>query len=379
MTRDVRQWVLALTGLAAEPDVVRQLAGCQQDVRRVTDVVELLAVAQSAISDRVLVSARFPHMNREVAFRLAAQGVSVWGLIDPGDDSGERLVRDWGITTVVMTAGLDLRELPLVGRTPPPRPDPHGVVVAVTGPAGAPGRSTVALNLAAEWGSAALVVDADGVAPALGFMLGLPATAPGVRGACREAAVGRLDSRLLRAAAHLEHGVTLLPGTRGAQPTGGADALLDLCARTWPVTVVDCGGPDLGELGSAAVARAACLVEVALPNALGIRRWVEHLPEVTSGSELLVVWNQVQRGRDAASMSDLIGVVADAAPKARTAGLPWDPRVPGIVGPLRNLDPRGRLRRGIVALAAALGGDLHRRRSAVPTPARRTSQRQPAR
>ena len=82
--------MLALTGLAGESALVTQLAGQRVPIRRVTDVVELLALAQPGLTEGLLVSARFPQMTRDVAFRISRRGMPVWGLADPGDDVAER-------------------------------------------------------------------------------------------------------------------------------------------------------------------------------------------------------------------------------------------------------------------------------------------------
>lgn len=344
MTAPSGQWILALTGLGAESRLVTRLTRHGQAIRRVTDVVELMAVAQPAISTRVLVSARFPQMTREVAFRLSAGGMSVWGVIDAGDDPGERTLRDWGIP--VVTADADLQALPVDG-LPPTHSHPRGHLVAVTGPAGAPGRSTVAVNLAAQCGGETILVDADPIAPAVGFLLGLTPDAPGVRGAAREAGSGRLDEPRLRAASHAVHGLLVLPGTTDTVPSGGADRLVDLCSRAAPVTVVDCGGPSPGAVATAALQRADCIVDVALSTPLGIRRWVEHLPDLDLGARApVVVWNQLRRGRGA-SLGALTDLTRDVVPGARIAGLPWDPRAEAARGPL----PSGRLRRAVASLA----------------------------
>lgn len=71
-----------------------------------------------------------------------------------------------------------------------------GRVTAVWGPAGAPGRTTVAANLAAEaavHGSRVLLVDADTYGPAVGVMLGLTDESAGLAQAARDADLGRLD------------------------------------------------------------------------------------------------------------------------------------------------------------------------------------------
>lgn len=77
----------------------------------------------------------------------------------------------------------------------------RGRLVAVWGPAGAPGRSTVAAALAAEaalLGRSTLLVDADTHAASQAQLLGLLDESPGVAAACRAAAGGTLDDAALR-------------------------------------------------------------------------------------------------------------------------------------------------------------------------------------
>ena len=78
----------------------------------------------------------------------------------------------------------------------PSDPPQEGRVVAVWGPAGAPGRTMLATNLAVEV-SATGVPDAPGRRGSYGGVLasafGLLDESPGLAGACRQAANGRLD------------------------------------------------------------------------------------------------------------------------------------------------------------------------------------------
>jgi molybdopterin-guanine dinucleotide biosynthesis protein len=81
---------------------------------------------------------------------------------------------------------------------PPARPQPR--VIVVWGPAGAPGRSTLATELAVELargGRHVGLVDADTHAPSIALTLGLPDEGPGFAAACRQAELGRLDAREL--------------------------------------------------------------------------------------------------------------------------------------------------------------------------------------
>lgn len=72
----------------------------------------------------------------------------------------------------------------------------QGRVIAVWGPHGAPGASTVAVQLAAELASRSrhvALVDANTHAPALSLLLGLTDDGPGIAAACRRAELGTLD------------------------------------------------------------------------------------------------------------------------------------------------------------------------------------------
>ncbi|UJP11437.1 P-loop NTPase [Microbacterium sp. KUDC0406] len=81
-------------------------------------------------------------------------------------------------------------------------------VIAVWGPHGAPGRTTLAIQLAVELaraGRRTALLDADTTAPSLSLQLGLGDEAPGLAAACRRAELGSLDAaELSRLAVALE-------------------------------------------------------------------------------------------------------------------------------------------------------------------------------
>ncbi|MDO5634926.1 MAG: ATPase [Micrococcus sp.] len=90
---------------------------------------------------------------------------------------------------------------PTAAPTPAPTP---GTVTVVWGPAGAPGRSTLAVNLAAEHalaGRSTVVIDADTTAPSLGVLLGLTEESAGLAQATRAADRAELTGVALREAA----------------------------------------------------------------------------------------------------------------------------------------------------------------------------------
>ena len=136
------------------------------------------------------------------------------GAADPGtrtdyDDVPESGVRPSGNRPV---ARGDLRA-PAEERESSRQPDGHAAtdawgggcvphrLVAVWGPAGAPGRTVIAVNLAAEsalLGRRVLLVDADTYAASVAASLGMLDEAAGLAQACRLADQGRLDAVGLR-------------------------------------------------------------------------------------------------------------------------------------------------------------------------------------
>lgn len=127
---------------------------------------------------------------------------------------------------------------------------PSGTVVAVWGPAGAPGRSSVALALASEaarCGVAALLVDADPYGGVQAQALALLDEAPGLAGAVRSADQGALDAAgLARRCLRVAPGLSLLTGISRADrwPELRPDPLetvLGLARLIADIVVVDCG------------------------------------------------------------------------------------------------------------------------------------------
>lgn len=357
-------WVLALNGLGCEPSIVRSLADCDPSTRRVSDIVELLALARPELADVVLVSSRFPQMNRDVALRIATAGVPCWGIVDRHDDSGARQCEQWGLPVLPVSPDSDVAALLTQARLPDPAPRDLAPVIAVTGPPGSTGRTTVATNLAAQWGSNVLLVDADPVAPAIAFHCGLPSGTPGLLGAARAVAVGRLDPAALLSAASPWWGVAVLPGAPPGEAAGAVSApgIWEAAGGTGVPVIVDCG-PDLGGAQvHPALARATVVVSVASPTALGVRRWADgaHRLRESSAAPITVVWNQVPGPRRRASgvMDGLARIVAQVCPAATVAGLPRDDaavtRLDRRAVPLRKAAPRAPLTRALDGLASSL-------------------------
>src|SRR4051794_29153041 len=169
----------AVTGAAWESELVGALDRADHGVtvvRRCVDVSELLAAAATGTGQAALLSAELRRLDGDAVAHLEAAGVAVVGLVDPGDDRAAERLRRLGVSRVLPAdaepeiIAQALREavagaaagsrgiaaprtaLPLLGAPVQPEDPPtgQGRVVAVWGPLGAPGRTTVAVGVADE-------------------------------------------------------------------------------------------------------------------------------------------------------------------------------------------------------------------------------------
>lgn len=162
--------------------------------RRCVDVADLLAAAQSGDAAVALVSPDAPGFDADTVYRLIQRGVHPVAVA-----ADVRRCQALGITTRIEVAELDRLAEELPRERPEPIQEPSvgpGRIIAVWGPAGGPGRSTVALGLAAAWaksGNETVVVDADPYGGALAQMLGVLDEVSGLLAASRAANNGRAD------------------------------------------------------------------------------------------------------------------------------------------------------------------------------------------
>ncbi len=362
--------VLAAVRGAAETDVVLALGAPGAGVtvtRRCGDVVELLAAAAAGAGSVAVLSGDLPGLDREAVSRLHAAGVRTVALDDGhGSDrlralgldlvlddavarSGEILVaavREVGAVADGGTSAVDdaeIEELLTAGaETPAPV---RGRVVAVWGPVGAPGRTTVAVELAAELAGLArragrrsrrsgraapevpvaagpvLLVDADTYGSSLAMRLGLLDDAPGIAAACRAAGQGTLDvAALARQSPLAAPGLRVLTGvTRAARwpevPASGLEVVLERARELAAWTVVDTAAPieadevlmydthapqrNAATLGALAAADHVVVVGTADP--VGIQRLVRALEELREApvpvqAPAVVVVNRARAG-----------------------------------------------------------------------------------
>lgn len=196
-------------------------------------------------------------------------------------------------------------------------------VIAVWGPAGAPGRSTVAVELAAELargGRHVGLVDADTHAPSLAVALGLPDEGPGFAAACRQAELGGLDVReLARISEPLGRtGVDVLTGiNRPSRWPELSDVRVERAlavCREWADFVVvdvasslerdeeivsDLDGPRRNAATIAALRAADVVVAVAAADPIGVARFLRAHAELRStvgATPIRVVVNRLRAG-----------------------------------------------------------------------------------
>lgn len=255
-------------------------------VRRCVDLADLLATAAAGTARAALLSADLRRLDREALARLTAAGVAVVGLVPPGDEDAERRLHQLGVPAVLpadsgpsaisaavvqavraVSAGTadgdprhhygdpraalpDLHVPPADGTEPPDFARVLGRVVVVWGPTGAPGRTTVAVGLAAEMavlGTATLLVDADVYGGVVAQAVGLLDEAPGLAAAARLANAGNLDlPGLARLAPEIRRSLRVLTGIsrpdRWPELRPAAIEAVLACARGLAATtVVDCG------------------------------------------------------------------------------------------------------------------------------------------
>lgn len=342
--------------------------------RRCADIAELLAASAAGLGQVAVISADLPGLDRPVVAALHADGTRVVALCSDEPRQRERM-QTLGVDAithdaVVAAALVDLVRSAAVRAAAPPgdgdvdhrwtagpahpvdpgAPGPAqalGAVVAVWGPTGAPGRSTIALNLAVElvsprsdhrrgraggrrggapsgWataqpGETALLVDADTYAGTLAQMTGLLDESSGIAAACRAAGQGTLTlHQLASIAPELAPRLRILTGIARASrwPELSAPSLEVVwqeCRRLARWTVVDCGfgvesdemltydtrAPQRNAATLSALAVADVVVVVGGADAVSVQRLVRALDDlrgtgVTRAGEPVVVVNRVR-------------------------------------------------------------------------------------
>lgn len=314
--------------------------------RRCADVADLLAAASAGHGDVALVSADLRDLDRDALAHLRDHGVRVIGASREGEETQERHLRQLGVTRHIHlgTPPEDLLEVlttdggtsrvpgPGVQVVDPERGDAgeaattsadesvpaegsvpaeesegpaRGTVVAVWGPTGAPGRSTLAVNLASEIaasGTPVLLIDLDTHGAAVAQLLGVLDESPGLAAAARASELGTLDlPALARLAVEVSPGFRALTGlptpSRWTEVRAAAvEQVIGLARSLARVVVLDCGfgieddeelsydtlAPRRNATTLTALAEADDLLLVGAADPVGLQRMVRAVQDVGS-------------------------------------------------------------------------------------------------
>jgi Mrp family chromosome partitioning ATPase len=382
--------VLTVTGARWESELVAAVEHRPLGVvvvRRCVDLADLLATAASGTARAVLLSADLRRLDRDAIARLETARVAVIALA--GDDAAERRLRQLGCRHVLpadsppdrvsaqvrdavtelataLAASPPTRE-PAPGYADPRSALPYvtpaddgdapanglgsGRLVAVWGPTGAPGRTTVAVTLAdeaARLGIDTLLADADTYGGCVAQLIGLLDEAPGIAAAARLANSGSLDRQaLVRVARSVQPQLRVLSGL--SRPERWAEVRAPALDTVWAVaralsllTVVDCGfslerdeeiafdtaaprrnGATLVTLESADV-----IVAVGSADPVGVQRLIRgvgDLRELVPNADVRIVLNGVRRGPIGADPEAQLGTALDRYAGLRVAAfVPYD-------------------------------------------------------
>jgi MinD-like ATPase involved in chromosome partitioning or flagellar assembly len=328
-----------LRTLTASPDVVV--------LKRCMDVTDLLATATSGQADVAVVGLEAPGLDRPALDHLAAHQVRVVGVVEDADrERGRSRATAIGMSTVLATGELDRLHGAVVEAAAAPapperaaiRPDDEsaGRAVAVWGPTGAPGRTTVTLGIAAELtrrGADPLVLDVDPWGGAVGQHLGVLDEVSGLLAAARGGA--DLEDRFLGLQRRVA-GMRVLTGLprpdRWVEVRGGVVERLAELGRRQGQVLLDTGfcleddpsadfsgRPGRNAMTLEAVTGADAVVVVGSADPVGLSRLARglvELGEVTDGRAVHVVVNRMRSrlgwsGSDIASMVSGFGQVLD--------------------------------------------------------------------
>jgi Mrp family chromosome partitioning ATPase len=353
-------------------------------LKRCVDVEDLLASATTGQADVALVALDAPGLDPSATHHLWRHAVRPVGVSDrpAGDLDVDELARQLGIDRVVTVGdfgglGEVVTKVDVAVRpgAVEPVPAPPGRIlddtpsasssrhrtIAVWGPAGAPGRTTVALNLAAQLArrsSPVVLVDLDPYGGSVAQQLGILDEVSGVLAGARLATSGHLADNFESVCRRVEDGLVVVTGIPRAERWREVRAshvdqlLLESCARG--DVIVDTGfclddetadlsgRPSRETMTMGALEVADEIVVVGSADPVGLARLARGLVDVQErfpGTPLRVVVNRM-RSSIGWSQREVAGMVEGFS---RSAGLHFVP------------EDRAGVDRALVTGRAALG------------------------
>ncbi|SMQ60862.1 hypothetical protein [Agreia sp. VKM Ac-1783] len=307
--------------------LVREIRSADHDiVARVDSAHEVIDAIRGHSVDGVIVSATRRHLTLDVLAEADEAGVRIVAVAD--DDAARRYALSLGLFEVVdvHSPWNDIEVLLRGGVAVPLGAAPHsrrGTVIAVWGPAGAPGRTTVAIQLASELafrGRTVALVDADTYGGAVAPSLGMLDESPSFAAACRLASRDSLTlAELERVASRYtsprsEFWILSGIGRASRWPELGADrvtSVLSTCRQWVDYVVVDTGfnletdeeiasdmfAPRRNAATLAALRQADHVVAVGAADPIGLSRFLRahvDLLEQVETAQISVVINRLR-------------------------------------------------------------------------------------
>jgi MinD-like ATPase involved in chromosome partitioning or flagellar assembly len=338
----------ALAALTSRPGIVV--------LKRCMDVTDLLANASAGQAQVALVSLDAPGLDAPAVAHLARHHVRPVAVAATARDGVLQRARQLGIPAVVDDRQLDLLADAVLaaGREQPGDENPAtvpraveglGRAVAVWGPTGAPGRTTIALGIAGELahrGEDPLVLDVDPWGGAVAQHLGVLDEVSGLLACARLGASGELAGRYAALQRRVS-GLRVVTGLPRADRwvevrPATVEQLVDLGRRQGQV-VLDtgfcleedpaadyAGRPGRNAMTLAAVSHADAVVVVGSADPVGLSRLARglaELREVTDGRPVHVVVNR-WRSRLGWAEADVADLVAGFATLAGLHFVPED-------------------------------------------------------
>lgn len=312
--------------MAAPSDRVGSLtSGAQRQrhdvIAEAQDAADLAMIVATVRPELVVAFAVPRYLDAAVLAACDDAGVRLVALV--ADDAGRRLVSALGIYETA-DVGADWAAIEAAqSSTPPGARERSGTVIAVWGPVGSPGRTTIAIGIAAELaarGHSVALADVDTHGAAIAPALGLLDEAPGFAAACRLAGADSLTiEELDRIASHYESpagGFRVLTGIGRASrwPELSGDrvtATIARCREWVDYTVLDTSAslendeevvsdlfaPRRNAAALAALQNADQVIAVGGGDPVGLSRFLRahvDLLEVTAASAITVVMNRVR-------------------------------------------------------------------------------------
>ena len=285
-------------------------------VLRCLDRSELLAAIRGASIDVIAFVGAPAWLDAQTISEAGAHEVRMVGIAR--DPLEAETLRRLQVTLLPPGAGASALSAPVMDEGAPSGPLERGDLIAVWGPKGAPGRTTVAVELAFEiagYDGRTLLVDADTYGGDISQMLAVVDEVPTIVWAANAAAHDRLDEASLFSSLRRvgDQGPVFLAGIHRSElwadiSAYGWDRLLDVLSSVFPFTVIDAGfGIELDErvqhdrdrLTRRTIAQADHVVAVCRADPVGIKTFLwsmQQMKELRSLEDVIVVANRVASG-----------------------------------------------------------------------------------